>query len=269
MKVLLVTRDREQLQALTEVFHAYDEKLVLETADSAFFALTRLERDIPDLIVSAREVGMSGAEFLEILRADAFLGDIPFILLDETALTQLAPGAAEIILGAYASPAVILGAATSLLARAEHAQRDAERVREPSADTETRAGVPILQGTTALVSPFDLVTILAKEHNTGSLTFDLNDRVELHFVDGQLVHAEYGQFVGEKALVETFRAVHQVGSTCFQYYADAPALLSDNSPAKPPANSFNKPDGAGGESLTTPLQVLLLRVALELGRDPS
>ena len=275
MKVLLVTPDLKQLQNLTEVFRVYDETLVLETADSAFFALTRLERDAPDLIVSAGDVGMSGAEFLEILRADAFLGEIPFILLDETALTELAPGAGEIVLGAHASPALILGAAKSLLARAARPERDDERTSTPPRVNE---GVPVLQGTTRLVSPFDLVTILAKEHNTGRLTFDLNERSALRFVDGKLVHAEFEQLVGEAALVETFRAVYAVGNVCFQYHADVSAapstVLPDDSSANLSNNLSNYPNdppnnlhSAGGASLAGSLQVLLLRVALELDRD--
>ncbi len=274
MKILLVIREPEQLQALTNVFHTYDETLVLETANSAFFALTRLERDTPDLIISAGDVGMSGAEFLEILRADAFLGEIPFILLDETALAASAPGAGEIILEAHASPAVVVGAATSLLARACPEEDAPERT---SSHPTTHSSTPVLQGTTAFVSPFDLVTILAKEDNTGHLIFDLNEGAVIRFAGGKLVHAEYEHLVGKAALVETFRTVYAVGNVCFQYHANASPTLSHNpfhSPSHTPSHTLSADPSAdpgtpseppsADAGLTGPLQVLLLKVALEL-----
>lgn len=215
-------------------------------ADSALFALTQLERDPPDLIVSAGDVGMSGAEFLEILRDDVLLKEIAVILLDETALTQITPGAREIVLERWSPPAVVLGAATSLLARTAAEAAPHLSPNAPSRDLYLHSSY--LHGTAKLISPFDLLTLLAREKNTGHLTFDLGNRAALHFDKWQLVHAEYGQLTGEPALLETLRAVQLGEGVRFDY---RPAAPEDDAPV----------------TLVGPLDTLLFRAALELDRS--
>jgi CheY-like chemotaxis protein len=78
-KVLIVDADPTKLQALkaaltTAAYH-------VTSATSASFALTTLERDRPDLIVSGnRTEDMDGVEFCSIIRSDP-THDIPFLLL--------------------------------------------------------------------------------------------------------------------------------------------------------------------------------------------
>jgi len=79
-KVLIVDADPAKLQALraaltTAAYH-------VTSATSASFALTTLERDRPDLIVSgSRTEDMDGVEFCSIIRSDPTTHDIPFLLL--------------------------------------------------------------------------------------------------------------------------------------------------------------------------------------------
>ena len=79
-KVLIVDADPTKLQALRAALTtaAYD----VTSATSASFALTTLERDRPDLIVSGnRTEDMDGVEFCSIIRSDPTTHDIPFLLL--------------------------------------------------------------------------------------------------------------------------------------------------------------------------------------------
>ena len=79
-KILIVDADPVKLQALkvaltTAAYH-------VTSATSASFALTTLERDRPDLIVSGnRTEDMDGVEFCSIIRSDPATHDIPFLLL--------------------------------------------------------------------------------------------------------------------------------------------------------------------------------------------
>ena len=256
MNVLIVAPDPAQLRELGALFTARftasltaafgGDGLVLETAASALFALTRLERDTPDLIVVTGDSGMSGAEFLEVVRDDPALRGVAVVLLDETALEQLTPGAYEIILEARTPPAVVLGAAASLLAR----RAEAELAPPPS----------YLQGSAELVSPFDLLSLLGHEKNTGRLSFDLNSEAVLRYAEGKLVYARYGAFVGEAALLETFRAVYAGKNIRFNY---RPALTAYPDELA----EFGGSGAAAG--LDKPLEVLLFKLALELGREPS
>jgi CheY-like chemotaxis protein len=75
-----VDADPSKLQALkvaltTAAYH-------VTAATSASFALTALERDRPDLIVSGGRTGdLDGVEFCSIIRSNPITHDIPFLLL--------------------------------------------------------------------------------------------------------------------------------------------------------------------------------------------
>lgn len=79
-RVLIVDADPNKLSVLksaltTAAYH-------VTSATSASFALTTLERDRPDLIVSGnRTEDMDGVEFCSIIRSDPATHDIPFLLL--------------------------------------------------------------------------------------------------------------------------------------------------------------------------------------------
>src|SRR4030095_13237841 len=79
-RVLIGDADPNKLSVLKAalVHAAYH----VASATSASFALTTLERDRPDLIVSGnRTEDMDGVEFCSIIRSDPATHDIPFLLL--------------------------------------------------------------------------------------------------------------------------------------------------------------------------------------------
>src|SRR5262249_22879255 len=90
-KVLLIDADWENLVALQKALASagYDVAVAL----SGSFALTMLEWDRPDVIVSlAENQDMDAYELCSIIRADPTTKGIPFLLL--TGETGLVPGAA-------------------------------------------------------------------------------------------------------------------------------------------------------------------------------
>jgi len=90
-KVLLIDADWENLVALQKALASagYDVAVAL----SGSFALTMLEWDRPDIIVSlAENQDMDAYELCSIIRADPTTKDIPFLLLTGQAGPQ--PGAA-------------------------------------------------------------------------------------------------------------------------------------------------------------------------------
>ena len=82
MKALVVMDSSlETLELCDELTRA---GLYTQHAPSGLYALTMLERERPDLIVSKEDLGdMTGHELLEILREDASTNDTVFVLLAE------------------------------------------------------------------------------------------------------------------------------------------------------------------------------------------
>ena len=91
-KVLLVDADWENLVALQKALTAAGHEVAVALSGS--FALTMLEWDRPDCIVSLTEnQDMDAYELCSIIRADPATKDIPFLLL--TGPAGPAPGAAS------------------------------------------------------------------------------------------------------------------------------------------------------------------------------
>lgn len=90
-KVLLIDAGWDNLVALQKAL--VDSGYEVAVALSGSFALTMLERDRPDIIVSLPEIqDMDAYELCSIIRADPMTKTIPFLLLTEAA--GPVPGAA-------------------------------------------------------------------------------------------------------------------------------------------------------------------------------
>ena len=90
-KVLLIDADWENLVALQKALATAGYEVAVALSGS--FALTMLEWDRPDIIVSlAENQDMDAYELCTIIRADPTTKDIPFLLL--TGPAGLVPGAA-------------------------------------------------------------------------------------------------------------------------------------------------------------------------------
>ena len=90
-KILLIDADWDNLVALQKALATAEYEVAVALSGS--FALTMLEWDRPDLIVSlAENQDMDGYELCSIIRADPATRDIPFLLL--TGPAGPIPGAA-------------------------------------------------------------------------------------------------------------------------------------------------------------------------------
>jgi CheY-like chemotaxis protein len=88
----------------------------IHLAENATFALTMLERDKPDLIVSSDQLGdMSGRDLYEIVRSDPALNSVTFILLDGTPQNKIPDSPKDLELSWMTSASDIVKAAKDLL----------------------------------------------------------------------------------------------------------------------------------------------------------
>jgi CheY-like chemotaxis protein len=88
----------------------------IHLAENATFALTMLERDQPDLIVSSDQLGdMTGRDLYEIVRSDPTMNTITFILLDGTAQHKISDSPKDLELSWMTTTGEIVKAARDLL----------------------------------------------------------------------------------------------------------------------------------------------------------
>jgi CheY-like chemotaxis protein len=88
----------------------------IHLAENATFALTMLERDQPDIIVSSDQLGdMTGRDLFEIVRSDPSMNNITFILLDGTVQNKIPDSPKDLELSWMTTTAEIVKAARDLL----------------------------------------------------------------------------------------------------------------------------------------------------------
>ncbi len=88
----------------------------IHLAENATFALTTLERDQPDLIVSSDQLGdMTGRDLYEIVRSDPAMNAVTFILLDGTTDMKLSDSPKDLELSWMTTASEIVKAAKDLL----------------------------------------------------------------------------------------------------------------------------------------------------------
>jgi CheY-like chemotaxis protein len=88
----------------------------IHLAENATFALTMLERDQPDVIVSSDQLGdMSGRDLWEIVRSDPAMNSITFILLDGSTPSRIPDSPKDVELSWMSTASDIAKAAKDLL----------------------------------------------------------------------------------------------------------------------------------------------------------
>lgn len=224
MKVLIVMTDQSKAAELAKVCSGVGVSCQL--ADGGFYALTMLERDKPDAIVSSRDVlDMSGLDFYEIVRSDQSLDQTAFILLDETAHEDL-PLPKDLAINANASAAYIL-----------KSLKDLDEVELPSPAVSLPKGLAMpkssqISGTLEVLTLFDLMMSLNQNQHSGKLYLRIDDEEAAVVVKtGELVHAEMAGLVGEKALMQIFLKSEDNNDTEFYFerIEDSEAVEAYNS----------------------------------------
>jgi len=173
----------ESLSHLTTV-HAFG---------SASEALRRAEKQTPDLIISDyRMPGLSGLELLAKLRI-AFPRVAVVILASRADITGPLAGSSPLVEEFIEKPFFIDEAVTRI-------KRVLDRITLSKATREA-AHSTSLRGTLAQMSVVDLLQTLDIGRKTCRLVVTHEaQRSEMHFHDGQLVHATLGNVTGESAV---------------------------------------------------------------------
>ena len=229
-KILIVDADPSKLQGLkvlltTAAYH-------VSSATSGSFALTTLERNRPDLIVSGgRTEDLDGVEFCSIIRNNPITHDIPFLLLSgpmrPTSWAVAQAGVDMLLTGDFVVSAV-LDRISKLL---RHVARRAEpgpppplppRVTVPRAEAGTRT----FEGSFGVLDLAEVTQAIALGGKTGRLSLQLTaGEGSLLFDSGRVVHAEFASRTGESAFATMVSAAQSdpEGTFRFKPAAELPA----------------------------------------------
>lgn len=252
-KVLIVDADPSKLQALKVALTAAAYQVT--SAASASLALTTLEHDRPDLIVSGnRTKDMDGVEFCSIIRSDPTTHDIPFLLLSgptrPTPWAVAQAGVDMLVAGDFVV-STVLDRISKLL---RHVAPQAEpgppppplppRVTVPRAEAGTRT----FEGSFGVLDLTEVTQAIALGGKTGRLSLQLAaGEGSLLFDSGRVVHAEFASRTGESAFAAMVSAAHSDPEGTFRF--------------KPTAEL---PAGSGPRTIQKSVDQLLLSIASEI-----
>jgi CheY-like chemotaxis protein len=211
-RVLIVDADPNKLSVLKAalVHAAYH----VSSATSASFALTTLERDRPDLIVSGnRTEDMDGVEFCSIIRSDPATHDIPFLLLSgpkRPTPWAVAQAGVDMLLAGDFVVSAVLDRIAKLLRHVAVKNQPATLVPPaalappplPSKVAPSRAEAVerTLEGSFGVLDLAEVTQAIALGGKTGQLSLQLAaGEGTIVFDSGRIVHAEFGGRDGESA----------------------------------------------------------------------
>ena len=210
-RVLLVDPDRAGLAALQAALGAAGFRDV-STVTSASFALTMLERNRPDLIVSRAAVpDIDGYELCSIVRNDPSMAGVLFLLLaspgDEAPEAMLEEKPDQTLAGDLPLSAIVAEVAGLLGTRRKTAP-------PPTATASPAAAAPLevtpgMNGSLGVMQLPDIAQAVALGGKTGELLITLpSGRGAIVFDHGQVVHAEFFGLIGETAFATLLVAAH-------------------------------------------------------------
>ena len=169
-----------------------------QLADGGFYALTMLERDKPDAIISSYDVfDMSGSDFYEIVRSDESLAETAFILMgaEKAELSQVN----DLTLDETSKPVEIVTALQDL----KKSKQAVPKSTMPRAMVFPKS--PQISGTLEVLTLFDLMMSLNQNKHSGKLYLRINEEEAIVVLrQGEISHAEISHFVGEAALIQIF-----------------------------------------------------------------
>lgn len=227
-RILVIDADRDGLQSLKR---ALGEAGFTDVAavPSGSFALTMIERDRPDLIVSHATIpDIDGFELCSIVRSDPALGNILFLLLvgAEVELPEgvLETGPDRCLVGEFTEDTIV-GEVKSLLSRLPQVAEPAPAAAAPPAPapmpTEAAAApdeAGTLRGSLGVMDLPDVAQAIGLANKTGQLTVALAAGAgSVVFERGRVVHAEFGALKAEAAFAALVVAAHgdAGGTFCF------------------------------------------------------
>jgi len=246
-RVMLIDPDGTALAALQGALTRDGFADVLAVT-SGSFALTMLERNRPDLIVSRVGVpDIDGYELCSIVRKDPLMTGVLFLLLaspgDEAAATMPEDKPDQTLAGDLPLAAIVSEVA-NLLGRAA---QPAVASSEPAAPGAQPDGAHGLRGSLAVMELPDITQAIALGNKTGQLVVTLSaGRGTVFFDHGRVVHAEFFGLIGETAFAALLVAAHGEATGSFAF------------------NPLDAAAVAGAKTIHRDLKQLLLSAAAEI-----
>lgn len=208
-RVMLIDPDRTALAAMQAALGRAGFSDVLAVTSGAF-ALTMLERNRPDLIVS--RVGMpdvGGYELCSIVRKDPLMTGVLFLLLashgDEAPAPMLEDKPDQTLAGDVPLAAIVSEVA-NLLKGGVQSPVAASRPQVPPVQHDGAQG---LRGSLTVMELPDITQAIALGNKTGRLVVTLpSGRGVVFFDHGKVIHAEFFGLIGETAFAALLVAAH-------------------------------------------------------------
>jgi CheY-like chemotaxis protein len=207
-RVILIDPDRATLAAMQAALARGGVDDVLAVT-SGSFALTMLERNRPDLIVSRAGVpDIDGYELCAIVRADPLMAGVRFLLLaspgDEAAASMLEDKPDQTLAGDLPLSAIV-SEVLVLLARSAAVPPAPPPSPAAAAPSEAHG----LRGSLSVMELPDITQAIALGVKTGQLVVTLSaGRGSIVFDRGRIVHAEFFGLIGETAFAALLVAAH-------------------------------------------------------------
>lgn len=216
-RVIVIDPDQASLGALRAALGQAGIRDVLAVA-SGSFALTMLERNRPDLIVSRVGVpDIDGYELCSIVRKDPLMTGVLFLLLanpgDGSGTAMLEDKPDQTLAGDLPLTAVVSEVA-NLLDRGKTAPISP---REPASAPQPEVAHGLRGSLTVMELP-DITQAIALGGKTGQLVVTLSaGRGSVFFDRGRVVHAEFFGLIGETAFQTLLIAAHGEANGSFAF----------------------------------------------------
>ena len=199
-RILLIDPDRRALAVLQAALRAADFHDVA-AATSGSFALTMLERNRPDLIVSRAGVpDIDGYELCAIVRKDPSMTGVRFLLLaspGDASDAMLEDKPDQTLAGDLPIPTIVSEVTSLLRGSAAPAAIPSPPPAPSAAPPDATHG---LRGSLGVMDLPDITQAIALGHKTGQLLVTLpSGRGVIVFDRGRVVHAEFFGLIGETA----------------------------------------------------------------------
>jgi CheY-like chemotaxis protein len=198
--ILLVATNSEEAEDVRRELQPLGHEVTV--APGSFYALTLLERHRPDVLVAWPDVGEPPAdELCAILRQDPAMERIRLVLVrpDGPAPASM-PDVVVVRSGSPADVAASLGRLVPSAPSAAPVRGSAPEAEQPQPLSEVGA----LVGRLDTIQLAHLVQALAQLRRTGCLrVMFFSSESRSYFQVGRLVHATFGELVGEEALQES------------------------------------------------------------------
>jgi CheY-like chemotaxis protein len=244
-RILLIDPDRSALAVLQAALRRAGVHDVA-AATSGSFALTMLERNRPDLVVSRVAVpDIDGYELCSIIRKDPSMTGVRFLLLagphDDEPTTGTEEKPDQLLAGDVPITAIVAEATRLLRAAAPPTSPSTPASPSPPAPAASPATMPALSPATAAPSDPagglrgslgvmdlpDITQAIALGNKTGQLLVTLSSgRGVIVFDRGRVVHAEFFGLIGEIAFAALLVVTQGEGYGSFAFNPSEPGTTS-------------------------------------------